>query len=171
VTSCTSLLQTLARNLTTTANCGADLEAQNPTVLQAYAGLLAYPVLYSASCLRNPSTSAYCFADAVTNSSSPTDPYVYYLPLNVSLPGGSQPTCSTCLQQTMAIFETASANKSQGIYSTYTSAAGQINSQCGPGFVNATVAQVSTGAAGRIPRGPSMVGWGMLGLVVLGLVL
>lgn len=132
-------MQTLANNLTTTDNCGADYAAENPTVVAAHTGLIAYKPLYTASCLKNPSTSSYCFADAVTNASSPTDSYVYYLALNTSLPGGSQPTCNSCLQNTMAVFDAAAANRSQPVASTYVAAAQQINVNCGPGFVNASI--------------------------------
>jgi hypothetical protein len=129
----------IANNLTSSENCGGDFAAQNPTVLAAHTGLIAYEPLYTASCLKNPSTSSYCFADAVTNATSPTDSYVYYLALNTSLPGGSQPTCNTCLQNTMAVFDAAAANRSQPVASTYVAAAQQINVKCGPGFVNATI--------------------------------
>ena len=132
-------MQAIANNLTSPENCGLDYTAQNPTVLAAHTGLIAYKPLYTASCLKNPSTSSYCFADAVTNASSPTDSYVYYLALNTSLPGGSQPTCNTCLQDTMAIFDAAAANRSQPVASTYVAAAQQINVNCGPGFVNASI--------------------------------
>jgi hypothetical protein len=139
-------MQALANNLTSSENCGADYEAQNPTVQAAHTGLIAYEPLYTASCLKNPSTSAYCFADAVTNASSPTDSYVYYLALNQSLPGGSQPTCNSCLQDTMAVFDAAAANRSQPVASTYVAAAQQINVNCGPAFVNASLpAAVSFG--------------------------
>jgi hypothetical protein len=132
-------MSALATNLTSSSNCASDFAAQNPTVLQAHTGLIAYKPLYTASCLKNPSTSSYCFADAVTNASSPTDSYVYYLALNASLPGGSQPTCNSCLQNTMAVFDAAAANRSQPVASTYVAAAQQINVQCGPGFVNASI--------------------------------
>lgn len=155
-------MQSLANNLTTTANCGADYTAQNPTVLAAHTGLIAYKPLYTASCLKNPQTSSYCFADAVTNASSPTDSYVYYLALNTSLPGGSQPTCNACLQSTMAVFDTASANRSQPVASTYVDAAKQINVNCGPGFVNASLPAAVSGAS----RGPA----GFAPAPVLGLV-
>lgn len=161
-------MQTIAHNLTQSTYCGADLTAQQPLVKQAYVGLLAYSPLYTVSCLRNPSTSAYCFADAITNSSSPTDSYVYYLPLNVSLPGGSQPTCSSCLQNTMAVYEAASANRSQAIASTYSAAAQQINVQCGPLFVNASVAAVASSAAAAVAAaGLSRLAWTTVVLVLL----
>jgi hypothetical protein len=155
VTACDALMSALAANLTTPANCGSDFTAQNPTVLQAHTGLIAYKPLYQASCIKNPQTSSYCFADAVTNASSPTDSYVYYLALNVSLPGGSQPTCNTCLQNTMAVFDAAAANRSQPVASTYVAAAQQINVQCGPAFVNASIPAAVSLAAVSLTSPPS----------------
>jgi len=135
-------MASLARDIRSDSNCGADYASRNPVVLQAYAGLVAYEPLYHAGCLKN-SRGSYCFADAVTNTSSPSDSYVYYLPLGLSLPGGSMPTCDTCLQNTMAIFSNAAANSSQPISGDYVNAAQQIDMSCGPSFVNTTVAVLS----------------------------
>lgn len=139
VTTCTTLMNSFASNLTQSTTCSADLTSQNPLIEQAHQGLLAYKPLYQASCLRDPTTKAYCFAEAVTNSTSPSDTYTYFLPLNVSLPGGSQPTCNSCLQQTMTVFEAASADRSSALASDYVGAAMQVNVNCGPGFVNASL--------------------------------
>jgi hypothetical protein len=145
-------MYSIANNLTSSSNCGADYSAQNPIVLEAYTGLIAYKPIYQASCLKNSATSAYCYADAITNASSPTDAYIYALPLNQSLPGGSQPTCNSCLQNTMAVFDAAAANRSQPIAWTYIGAAQQVNSQCGPNFVNASIpAPVSSAASPVLP--------------------
>jgi len=149
MTTCAPLMESFASNITTETACESDLSMQNPLITQAHLGLLAYKPLYAASCLRNPSTSSYCFADAVTNSSSPTDAYIYYLPLNISLPGGSQPTCDACLKDTMAIFEAASSDRTSALASDYVSAAMQINVQCGPNFVNQSLATaVTSGSRG-----------------------
>lgn len=137
---CSSLMGSLAQQLRLDANCGADYNLQNPTVRQAYNGLRAYDPLYKAGCEKDDN-STYCFASAITNSTSPSDSYIYYLPLGVSLPGGSQPTCSGCLRNIMAIFNEAASNKSQPINGVYASAAQLIDLGCGPGFVNATVPQ------------------------------
>ncbi|KAL2074106.1 hypothetical protein VTL71DRAFT_7884 [Oculimacula yallundae] len=147
VTVCTSVLSSFATNITKPTSCAADLSTENPIITQALLGLKAYKPLYTASCLRNPSTSAYCFADAITNASNPTDSYIYFLPLNTSLVGGSQPTCDACLQNTMAIFEKASSDRTQALASTYVSAASQINVNCGPQFVNASLAAPIDSAA------------------------
>ena len=138
---CTSLMSSLAASLKDPSNCGTDLQRQNPVVQQAYSGLVAYPPLYQASCLRNPQTNHYCFADAVTNMSSPSDSYTYYLPLGMQLPSGSMLTCSSCLQQTMGIFDAAAANRTQPVSAVYSQAAQLIDLGCGPAFVNQTVPQ------------------------------
>ena len=49
----------LARELVSEENCGVDYSKDNPQVLQAYNGLLAYEPLYQASCLRDDAGS-YC---------------------------------------------------------------------------------------------------------------
>ena len=157
----------LATNLTAAANCASDYSAQNPQIIQAKLGLEAYQPLYTASCLRNPTTSSYCFADAVTNASSPTDSYIYYLPVNISLPGGSQPTCDSCLKNTMAVFEGATSDRSSIIAGDYVAAAQQINVQCGPGFVNQSLAAViKTSGASNIAPPTSNIGLFALAIVV-----
>ncbi|KAH9223947.1 hypothetical protein DL95DRAFT_282604 [Leptodontidium sp. 2 PMI_412] len=164
VTICTSVLNSFASNITTSSACASDLSSENPLVQQALLGLKAYKPLYTASCLRNPSTSAYCFADAITNASNPTDSYIYFLPLNTSLVGGSQPTCDACLQNTMAVFEAASADRTQALANTYVSAASQINVNCGPQFVNASLAEaVNSAAVSNLHSHPA----GSMGFVAL----
>ncbi|MCJ1389283.1 hypothetical protein MMC18_002139 [Xylographa bjoerkii] len=153
---CTSLMSTLAVELRDDANCGEDYSNENALVVQAYDGLVSYPTLYQAGCLKD-SHGNYCFANAITNTSSPSDPYPYFLPLGFALPGGSSPTCSSCLQQTMNIFAGAASNLSQPVSSDYNNAAIQINEVCGPTFVNATVkaiqgTQPSNSAAMQLDR-------------------
>ncbi|KAG0646834.1 hypothetical protein D0Z07_6404 [Hyphodiscus hymeniophilus] len=161
---CAPLMSVFASNITTATACASDLASGNPLIEQARLGLLAYKPLYTASCLRNPSTSSYCFADAVTNASSPTDSYIYYLPLNISLPGGSQPTCDACLKNTMAVFEAASSDRSSALTSDYVSAAMQVNVQCGPNFVNQSLAAavVSGGRMESVSPGVGILALAML---------
>lgn len=165
VTACSNLMSTFASNITEDSTCASDLVSQNPMIQQARLGLLAYQPLYSASCLRNPSTSSYCFADAITNSNNSADAYIYYLPLNNSLVGGSQPTCDSCLKNTMDIFEAETSDRSSALASVYSAAASQVNVNCGPGYVNASLAAaaVSSAAPGS---GPSHAGLFTLALVV-----
>lgn len=132
-------MSSLAKNIIQDSACGQDYQAQNPIVLQAHAGLVAYEPLYRATCLKNPATSNYCFADAITNASNPADSYPYYLALGIALPGSSRPTCTKCLQNAMGIFARAAVDQNQPLSTTYISAAQQIDMGCGPEFVNATV--------------------------------
>ena len=92
------------------------------------------------------------FANAITNTTAVTDSYPYYLPLGVSLPGSSRPTCNTCLQDTMAIFSSFAGNTTQPISQTYGDAAQQIDIGCGPTFVNGTAAPLK-GGAGAVGAG------------------
>lgn len=137
----------LANEIQSDSNCGADFSLGNPVVAQAYTGLIAYQPSYHAGCLTD-SDGKYCFANAVTNSSAPTSSYIYYLPLGVQLPGGTQPTCDTCLQKTMSMFASYATNSSQPLSMDYGSAAQQVDMTCGPSF--AASAAVSTGAAPAI---------------------
>ena len=59
LTTCRNTMGDNARNLVLDANCGTDYKNDNPQVLQAYNGLLAYEPLYQASCLRDDEGS-YC---------------------------------------------------------------------------------------------------------------
>jgi hypothetical protein len=167
VTFCTQWLGSLAANLTAQENCGADFDLGNSIVVQAHLAMTAYPTLYSASCLQDPDTSMYCFANAVTNLTTPSNVYIYYLPLNISLPGSSIPSCSRCLQQTMAVFQSSAANRKQPIAYTYQTAAQQIETICGPGFVNNTLPAAMVLNAGPALRVPSLLP--LLGSLVLGM--
>ncbi|KAF1833813.1 hypothetical protein BDW02DRAFT_499767 [Decorospora gaudefroyi] len=143
---CRSILDGFALELLSETACKTDYEDDNPLVLQAYNGLIAYMPDYQASCLHD-SEGNYCFADAVSNSSSPGDAYPYYLPLGQELPGGSRPTCNSCLQQVMSVFAYYGNNVTQPISKTYTTAAQQISVACGSTFVNVTAAPLKGVAA------------------------
>lgn len=154
---CTDYLASVAANLTDSSNCGQDYEANNPLIREAYLGLVSYQVVYSATCLKERDTAVYCFANSVTNQTNPTETYFYYLPLNSTLPGGTVPICAPCLQQTMEIYQVATANRKQPIAETYDSAAEQVNTLCGPNFANTTMPEAIVSSAGFsvLSRGPS----------------
>ncbi|CAK3893508.1 Hypothetical predicted protein [Lecanosticta acicola] len=149
---CSALMSTLAQQVLLPTTCGEDLQMLNPLVTQARNGFLAYASLYHAGCLTD-SDGNYCYANAVTNVSAPTSSYIYYLPLGVQLPGGARPACNECLRNTMAIFADQAANSSQPLSKDYTSAAQQVQMNCGPTFVE-TVAQ-HVGAA-SLPSSPGL---------------
>ncbi|CAM1505504.1 Fc.00g111410.m01.CDS01 [Cosmosporella sp. VM-42] len=166
VTYCTDYLSTAAQNLTAEENCKSEWNKGDATVKQVLFGLKAYEMMYKASCLQTPSDDMYCFANAVTNLTTPSDAYFYYLPYNLSLPGSSVPSCSWCIEETMAIFHAASADRSQYIANTYEDAARQVNTICGPEFVNTTLPKEETAAGSSIV--PSSVG---MVITILGAIL
>lgn len=142
---CSAMMASLATQIQSSSNCQADYQMENPNVWQAYHGFQSYDALYHAGCLTD-SQGGYCFADAVTNASAPTAGYVYYLPLGVPLPVTTRPTCNTCLQDTMAVFAAAATtNRSQPLATDYSTAARQVNSGCGPAFVETL--SLTSGAA------------------------
>jgi hypothetical protein len=147
VTFCTSYLKQLAQNLTAPENCGVDYNRGLSTIVDAYNGMVAYAPIYSAGCLRDPETGAYCYANAVTNRTNPSSTYIYFLPLNSTLPGATVPACGYCLERTMAIYQAATADRTQLIANTYVTAAEQVNVICGPDFANETLAEVPTSSA------------------------
>ena len=144
---CSPLMSSLSQELISTTNCGADYDQQNPLVMQAYNGMVAYEPIYRATCLKNPESGSYCFSEAITNASAPADSYPYYTALGLTMPTSSRPTCDKCLQNTMAIFAGYAADSNQPLASTYTATSYQIDLGCGPTFVNTTVAVAVTGAA------------------------
>ncbi|KAJ0159252.1 hypothetical protein CTA2_10056 [Colletotrichum tanaceti] len=148
---CAGFLNGVAGNLTMDANCGSDYRSGNPIVMQAYLGLKSYEMLYKATCLTDPDTSMYCFANAVTNLTTPSNVYFYYLPLNMSLPGSANPTCGSCLRQTMEIYQTFTTNRKLAIASTYEDAAKQVNTLCGPEYVNDTLMAAVSSAVLAVP--------------------
>lgn len=139
----------LARELVADGNCAVDYTSDNPQVLQAYNGLVAYEPLYQASCLKDKEGS-YCYANAATNTTNTAvtgDSYPYYLPLGQSLQPGTRPTCNKCLQDAMAIFSSFAGNTTQPISKTYNAAAAQIQIGCGPSFVNKTATPLKGAAS------------------------
>ncbi|KAH7329144.1 hypothetical protein B0I35DRAFT_473772 [Stachybotrys elegans] len=141
VVMCTEYLNSAAQNLTASENCGNEFNANHRRTMYAYNALRSYEMLYAATCLQDSTDDEdlYCYAKAVTNTSAPSDSYIYLLPYGLQMPGASRVTCSQCTQDTMAIFHSASADRSQPIAESYEPAALQVNTICGPNFVNATM--------------------------------
>ncbi|KAL7937622.1 hypothetical protein V8C35DRAFT_184584 [Trichoderma chlorosporum] len=149
--SCATFLDQAATNLTMSNNCKNEIAQNQSLVLQAYNGLIAYKTIYAATCLQDPTSSQYCFANAVTNLNTPSDAYLYFLPYGLALPGSSNPSCSLCTQQTMEIYFSASAERSQPVASVYVDAARQVNTLCGPNYVNGTLPPASSEALALRP--------------------
>lgn len=146
---CTDYFNDLAKTLISDDNCGKEYDLQNALVVQAYQGMKTYDTVYRATCLLDDDSklSAYCFANAITNASTTSNAYLYYLPFNSSLPDNAAPACSSCTRQTMEIYQNATSNRKADIANTYPSAAAQINMECGSNFVNTSLASVATSSA------------------------
>ncbi|KAL2156421.1 hypothetical protein VTH82DRAFT_1166 [Thermothelomyces myriococcoides] len=169
-TFCTGYLDQLAENLTQPENCGAEYEQGQSIVVDIYNAMLAYGPIYSAGCLRDPDSGAYCYANAVTNLTNPSSTYIYFLPLNKSLPGASVPSCNYCLQRTMALFQAATADRRQMIVNTYEAAAEQVNLICGHDFVNESLAAEVIPSGGPKVMPSSLLTTGALPLLLAVLV-
>ncbi|KAI0429202.1 hypothetical protein F5Y09DRAFT_342937 [Xylaria sp. FL1042] len=150
---CTDYFNDLASSLIADGHCGEEYDRENALVVQAYQGMKTYNTVYKATCLPNEDskTREYCFANAITNTTTPSNAYLYYLPLNSTLPSTAAPSCGSCTQQTMGIYQNATSNRKADISNTYMSAAEQINSECGANFVNTTLAAaVKSGATSSL---------------------
>ncbi|KAK9418779.1 hypothetical protein SUNI508_07799 [Seiridium unicorne] len=157
VTFCTDYLGGVADKLIDSDNCEDDYQEENSVVVQVYQGLKSYQPLYSASCLQDAETSAYCFANAITNSSAIADTYLYYLPLNISYPNSTTPDCNQCTQNVMGIFQAATADRDSGIAYTYAEAAETVNAHCGASYVNATLPEAVASFAVPTQSAPSLL--------------
>ncbi|KAI1622631.1 hypothetical protein EDD37DRAFT_611045 [Exophiala viscosa] len=166
---CSPLMANLASELIADANCGADYKLQNPLVSQAYAGLLAYEPLYRATCLQDSTSGAYCFAEAVTNTTNDADAYPYYTALGLNMPAGASPTCSQCLKDTMSIFAGYAQATNQPLASTYLGCAAQVDVACGSGFAatDIKVGSVKKSAATRKGYGSISASGGAAALLAL----
>ncbi|KAG6000781.1 hypothetical protein E4U21_005015 [Claviceps maximensis] len=158
VTKCTEFMNQAALNLTAEANCKSEYDQNQTQVLLAYRGLRAYNVMYSAACLQDPATNSYCFANAVTDLSTPSNTYLYFMPYGLSLPGSSKPTCNWCTQTTMSIYNAAAADRRQPVAAKYEDAAQQVNTICGPTFVNSSLpAAENIGFSFKAPSDPGLI--------------
>ncbi|OBT87962.1 hypothetical protein VE02_04513 [Pseudogymnoascus sp. 03VT05] len=162
---CAPYLSSLAATLNST--CSLDLSRSNPTATMALTGLLAYPSLRTATCLKS-STGSYCFADAITNSTSDEDAYVYYLGVGNELPSTTRMTCNKCLKDVVGVFGAAAANRTAPVAAVYAEGAAVVNGVCGKGWVNETVPSALTGAAAAL--GSSGIG-GLVVAVVVGVMM
>jgi len=167
VSTCTDFLNQAAQNLTTEANCKAEIDQRQSLVLEAWRGLKAYEVLYKATCLQDNATSMYCFANAVTNLTTPSDSFLYFVPFGLALPGSSTPSCNWCNKETMAIYRAASADRQQFVADKYEPAARQINAVCGPNFVNGTLPAAQSAAGVVLPPSYTFALAGFLVLAAL----
>ena len=153
---CSPLMNNLAAQLIDNKNCGQDYRQQNPLVMQAYAGLIAYEPVNRATCLKDEVSKSYCFTQASTNSTNAADFYPYYTAVGLNMPQTARPTCSQCLKQTMQIFAGYAENVVQPLSNTYLPCASQVDKGCGSGFVSTdvkvgSVAKPNAATSSRLP--------------------
>ncbi|KAB8212389.1 hypothetical protein BDV34DRAFT_183901 [Aspergillus parasiticus] len=159
VDQCSSLMTDLASRITKSDACGKDYELGNPVVTDAYTDMIIYEPMYRASCLKNPSTGDYCFVDAATNSSNPSDYDVYFIPYGSAITNAPYPTCNKCVQASMDIFGEWAQKRGQPLAHSYLPSARSINSKCGVSFTNANITVAGDGESssatwsGRRPDG------------------
>ncbi|KFY22996.1 hypothetical protein V493_06165, partial [Pseudogymnoascus sp. VKM F-4281 (FW-2241)] len=109
-TTCGPYLSSLAATLNSTCTPELANARTYPIATMALNGLLAYPSLRTATCLKS-ATGSYCFADAMTNSTGDEDGFVYYLGVGHALPNKTQMTCNECLKDVVGVFGAAAANR------------------------------------------------------------
>jgi len=118
--------------------------------MQALQGLQSFNLMRSAGCLQDQSTNAYCFVEAA-HSTNPSDLFFYQLPLGISLPNNTTPSCSTCAKSLLAIYSQALQSAPKGtladLQKTYLSGEEVAVAQCGAGYAQASA--ITGGALGR----------------------
>ncbi|BAE55802.1 unnamed protein product [Aspergillus oryzae RIB40] len=163
VDQCSSFMTDLASRITKSDACGKDYDLGNPVVTDAYTDMIIYEPMYRASCLKNPSTGDYCFVDAATNSSNPSDYDVYFIPYGSAITNAPYPTCNKCVQASMDVFGEWAQKSGQPLAHSYLPSARSINSKCGVSFANANITVAGDGESsaatwsGRRPDGFLMV--------------
>ncbi|EEP81864.1 predicted protein [Uncinocarpus reesii 1704] len=167
VARCTNLLAQLGKEISTKEICGQELANNNPLVLSARNGFVAYRYMYDAACLKNPDMGSYCLADALSSEETTGNTFVYHLALGTSLPGGSRPVCNKCLQATMEVYSRGAGFKEQPLSQTYKQAAQQINIGCGPGFVSESVPNAASVSASLPLRALSYLTVPLLAYLIL----
>jgi hypothetical protein len=67
----------------------------------------------------------------------------------------------------MGIFEVDTSDRKSALFSDYVGAAMQVNVNCGPGFVNSSLAPAASGASPSLSFGPNPSNVGVVALFVL----
>ena len=154
-----------AEQLIKDTNCGQDFRNEQPLVLQAYNGLIAFEPVYRAICLKTAKDNQYCFSQAVSISQNPSDIYPYFTVVGLTLPSGSMPTCNACLKQTMQVFAEYAIRKEQPLAQTYLGCAQMVDGDCGAGYaaVDVKVGSVDSGMQNGKQGGQGTNGAGRAG--------
>jgi hypothetical protein len=136
---CEPAMSELAQQLISEDNCGADFRNEQPLVLQAYNGLLAYEPVYRASCLKTEADDEYCLANALGGSNNSANIYPYFTAVGLAIPSGARPTCNACLKQTMQVFAQYAVRSSSPLSQTYMKCAQIVDGSCGEDYADTTI--------------------------------
>lgn len=96
-------------------------------------GLNAYTMMREVACQVNQETDTYCYVEA-TQSTHPSDLYLYQLPLGLALPNTTVPSCTSCVQNVMSVFANEGTSNA-ALRDTYGPASTIVNNACGDQFV------------------------------------
>ncbi|RDX42456.1 hypothetical protein OH76DRAFT_101828 [Lentinus brumalis] len=144
--------------------CKKEIAENNALVMDALAGLQAYSMMREAACQVNQKTDTYCYVEA-TQSTHPSDLYLYQLPLGLALPNTTVPSCTSCVQDLMSVFAKEGTSNAQ-LKETYGPASAIVNNACGSQFV-ATL-NATTGNGARALAVGARLGWAA-GMALLGM--
>jgi hypothetical protein len=140
---CSSNMGWFASNLQ--SDCSQELSQKNAIAVNALIGLQAFDLVNQVGCLSDPSTNTYCYVSAVHNS-NPSDVYLYQLPLGLSYPNTTTPTCSSCSKSVMDIYSSALQNSPSilsALQGDYPGAQQILDSTCGSTFAKSVSSGVS----------------------------
>jgi len=115
------------------SQCAADLTAGNTLAVSALIGFSSFELYNEVGCLINPRDNTYCYLEALADT-SPDDLYFYSLPLGISLPNTTVPTCSECTKAVMSIYSQFAINATLPLSHTYPAAQNKTATACGDGY-------------------------------------
>ena len=96
----------------------------------------------NAGCLPDQTTNSYCFVEAA-HSTNPSDLYFYQLPIGISFPNNTTPSCSSCTKSLLGLYAQALGSASAGtltdLQKSYPSGEKVAVAQCGAGYAQSLV--------------------------------
>ena len=145
--------------------CKVEIGKNNGLVQNTLAGLQAYSVLRTASCLtdqkQDSSQDSYCYVNAV-QARNPGDLYYYSVPLGISLPNGTQSSCSACVKTVLTVYDTAHQQGNvPGLQKTYDDTIQKTQLACGLSYINSVNA-----ASGRRASADGAMWIAIIGMVL-----
>lgn len=146
-------------------SCAIDIAAENDLALSTLTALKGYGPMFDAACQTDPTTNTYCYVNAV-HSSNPSDQYFYQLPLGISVPNTSTPSCSSCTKSVMNVYA-AAYPESEALQKTYTNAQKLADDACGNGYAPTVAVSAQSSALSSASSG---AGW-FFGILLVSLTL